>query len=957
MLASPAGGARADVANPPWAVADGSFPTLRPHRRVHGQSSRGHRRGRRGKRLEAPWTRGYAGSRNQRQMHARCPPALGLALSLTTALALSLTGALAAGEAAPAPAPSPAPGDTRSERMDFAEWRHARLRSLSYRNDRIATAIFEILEDLDLYDIDVAEGRLSVSVGRRVYDNHDVLGSFTVADRFRIRGRYPLLSLSEPITPHLSATFSIGTSNSLEFLHIRQVLPNQYGQLESVEQRVSALEALGWTSAPTARATPPPDPDAGPPVVADGPPPEEWMLVGGQESAGGGTLLAFDGLTKARYSKLWNLLVVPGRIPFDADWIGRLRPGEIVSYLGRGTVEVGPSLVLNLDITGLSRTFSADVGVRLFVNGDFRISVLREDADHAQVKLSRTASFGRRATAGGATEDMIEGFQVFGSTIGSNKSSIIPFRFDASRSRGRTFDTVYRYDLRDPQARRAYERAVFGRMAMSDRLAGGAAWRAVPLDAPVRRIGDRDTAFDSSARSANTRLGSAYRHGNDTSSTHSDITVHLRDGRHRVYRSATHNSHRWRWLWGTQERFEHDFRINIDLDRLDRGLPEHMTLTVAGEISDTDTSGPEIHRYIDEVEAAANRPGVFPRPPRYLPPLPRPRFPRDADFERRLRPGAGGARLQAVDYGRSSFFYQVTYSQAQLDRFLATPHKAMWPALEAAFRMPPGQWGNARRRLIYHIVHAPQTLLNLPLFALNIQFRKGSVLIEAERARLLWLAAQREHDARRRARLVGEMFMTRQYSEELARLLRAALRDEQVSYVVQGSSYAFGKVREEGVATTAIDPVPESLQRPLDFDRKGARGEVDPSAVVQELSVSALDHERLRINFRLGDIAPRALYVRLIERRPWRLPRGLGEVVVSGLGDTVHAGANSLVIDRRGGLLSGLLAQTEPGRRYSLVIAVTRDGRLWGPIEDADVDIPAAPERELDPLRPLLAPE
>ena len=841
--------------------------------------------------------------------------------------------------------------------MDFAEWRDKRLRSLSYRNDRIATAIFAALEDLDLYDLDVGEGRISVSAGRRVYDNHDVLGSFTVADRFRIRGRYPLLSLSEPITPHLSATFSIGSNNSLEFLHIRQVLPNQYGQLESIDQRASALETVGWATSPTAKATPPADPQVEPTAIADVPGPDEWMLVGGQESGQGGSWLAFDGLTKARYSKLWNMLAVPGRVPFDGDWIARLRPGEIVSYLGRGSVEVGPSLVLNFDITGLSKAFSADVGVRLFVNGEFRISVLREDEHHAQVKMTRTAAFGRRATAGGGSEDVIDGFTVFGASIGSNKTSIIPFRFDASRSRGRTFDTVYRYDLRDAQAKRAYERAVFGRMALSDRLAGGADWRATPDDAPVRRIGDRATAFNSSARSAITRLGFVYRHGNDTTSTHSDITLDLRDGTHRVYRSATHNADRWRWFWGTQEFFNHDFRINIDLDRLDQGLPEHMTLTVSGEISDSDTSGPEIHRYIDEVEAAANRPGLFPRPPRYLPPVPTPRFPRDTEFERRLRPGYRSPRLDAVDYGRSSFYYQVTYSQAQLDRFLSTPHKAMWPALEAAFRMPPGAWRNARKRLAYHITHAGETLLNLPLFAFNIQLRSGQVLIQAERSRLLWMAAQRERDPRRRARLVGEMFMTRQYSDDLARLVRAALSDEKVSYVVQGSSYAFGKVRDEGVAGTAIDPVTERMQRPIDFDHKGRRGDVDPAAVIQGLSVRALDHQRVAIDFTLGPIVPRALYVRLVEQRPWKLPRGLGEVVVSGLGETVHAGANALVLDRRSGLLSALMARAEPGRRYTLVIAVTRDGRIWGPIEDADFDLPTELKPGPDPMRPLLTPE
>lgn len=860
-------------------------------------------------------------------------------------------GVCAAALAAAETAPAPAPADVRQARAPET-WRDSRIRAASWHGgERLATAIFELIEDVPLVDLDIGGdgARVVLNVGRRVYDNHDVLGSYTVADRFRIRTSYPIVSLSEPMAGSLTARFDIGGRVGLDFVHIRQVLPNQYEALAPVESRAADIGRL-LESAPLAA-----EPVAGG-AVADAPrEPDEWMLVDGSVDS---RLFAFDGLTKARYGRLWNLLVVPLRTPFQAEWTDRLRPGDIVSYGATGQIEVGPSIVLNADITGITQMLAMDAGVRIFVSGEFRVSVLREDEHHAQVKVSRTGAFGRSATAGSGVSELIEGWTLLNSDVGARHTSLIPFRWDTSRSRGKSLDLVYRYDLRDPRARSAYERAVLGRLAMSDRLAGGLLWRDAPADAPVQRVGERLTAFDDASRASRARYGIVYRHHHDSSVRHADILLRLRDGDAHVYRSSARNGTRWRWVWGVYEKRSYDFRVNIDLDRLVAVGADAMTLTASGEIADTDTSGPELAAYIAEVEHATGRTGFFPNSPLWLPSEAPPRVPAAAEFERRLEPGYRPAPARAVDHGRSSFFYQVTWSQAQLERFLGMPRERMWPLLEQAFRMRAGRWATPPRRLWYHITHFPATLLNFPLYAVNQQLRSGSVLWEAERVRRLWVKAQDARDPKRRARLLGELFLTRSYSVELLRLLRLALPGERVSYVMQGQSYAFGRLRDEGSAGTDVDPRPERMERVIEFDRVGARPTPANSVALAELRVRAIDDQRVRMTFTLPEVPVRALYVRLVEYRRWRLARVAGEVVITGFGERLRAGHNDLVIDRRGGMLSALLARAQPGGRYELALALSRDGRTWGPIADVDFDLPLPPPPEADPLRPpMLWPE
>jgi len=847
------------------------------------------------------------------------------------------------------PEPTPVVAQPGDQRATVAEWAEPQLRELSYHSDELASAIFDLIENIPLADVGVGKGKLVVRVGRSVYDNHDVLGSFTVIDRFRTTLSAPLLSLSEELGGGFTASFSIGGQLGLEWIHIRPVLPNQFEQLENPEDQAAAVgdalseaPALAWR--PAVR-------DEDDRLVTDASDPPMWTLNGGQTKPNE-PLLAFDGLTKARYGKLWNLLVLPIRTPWGSSGIDRIKPGEIVSYLADGKIEIGPSLGLEFDIPGIGRIFNASANVRLFVDGSYRISVWREDAHHVQVKVTRLAEFGRSLSLGGASEEMIRGVVLVDQDLLHGHTVISPFSFSNSANSGRSIDMVYRYDLRDHDARVAFHRAVLGRLGPSELLAGGAQWREQPATAAVHRIGRRVTDFKGHARTTSSRFGIVYRHNHDTRSRDADIRLDLTDGRRRVWRSEANNDSRWRWIWGTQERRNYSFRVNLDRDRLDAGLPDASTLVVSGDILDSSTSATELYAYIAEAEIATGRPRFFPRPPLMYPVRPPPTGLRERADSRQPYP----QRPTIAVYGRSSFYYQITYDERQLTRFLATPAEQRWPALEEAFGVPPGTWSSTMKRLSFAIGNGPKTLLNLPLYPFNVHLRSGSMLIEAERTEQLWARAGKTQDPLRRAALVAELFSTRRGSGELARLLRSRLAGEPVTYVIQGSSYAWGKLREEGVATTAVDPLPERLERLIDFDRRGPRPQSDVRAIITTLRTTVLDFQRLRLDMTLPAVAkPRALYIRLVEQQPWHLPRTIGELVVTETSDRFGPGANSLIIDRRSGYLSSVFAQTKSGFRYQLQVSYTLDGRQWGPIATAHFTMPRATQTEpemLDPLRP-----
>jgi len=766
------------------------------------------------------------------------------------------------------------------------------LRLAARSQEKLSEAIFDLIDDVTVAKVNVGDGRIDLRAGRNVYENHDVASSWTVVDHCKVRLVHPLVPATDFAAAHAGnfyASFHVDGVLGLELTNIRQVRPGLLpGPTIALDDVQAAAAETVEVDEPVRRPT-------------------------------------FAGLTKARYSRLWNVLAFPCRAPFRPEWHRRMADGEIMSWNTYGTVELGPSLGWDLDLSGAIDSLTADVSFRTFVHGAWRISVLRENARFARVKVARTRSYGHRFSIGFGTDGYILDAGIVDVRIGN--TAFYPFVYSTGRERGNTFEVAFRYDLDDARARTAYAAAVVGRLAASEQLASDAG-------APVRRLGDRATRFRTTSESTRTRYAFFYRHGHQTSTTASDIRFSDAAGTTTVFRARTTNRQFWRLLWGDAERIDWDVQIDVDRDRNRRGEADALSLALSVDVDDTETDGVELHHYCVEAENAIGRPGFFPRPPIWTP-LPTSAPGPGDEFDRRTRDQ--GPRRQVLAYGRCSFFWKATFSSDQVQRFLASDPARQWALLEAAFDQPPGTWATPWKRWRFAALSLPAAIANIPGYALNLHIDQGSVLASAERAHRLWRSAQAATDITVRVTLLAELFSDRRHAGTLIRLLRLSLIGEPVDYVVQGTSHAFGTRRAEGTTAARPDPFPEHREQLLAFDRPGARPTDDPESRVLGTTIEPLGACRWRLRFATpSEQPPAAVFVRLIERRPWRVPRTLGEVVLLREVVGLVAGVNQIDFSCGQGGLGVIFAHIASGNQYELQLASTRDGVRWGAVGGVD---------------------
>ncbi len=788
------------------------------------------------------------------------------------------------------------------------EWPHGTLENLSLQSERASEALFNLIEDVEVAAIKAGRGVVNARLGRRVFDNHDVLGSWTVVDHVRLDVNYPFYSLYWPIIGPITGGWTIGGDVANGFIDIRQVLPRDFARPPSLEERAKQIQQMPSASQRAAQA----DFE------------QEWTTP-------------FAGLEQARWSRLWNIITFPARAPTSVSWVSHMEDDEVLSFLAEGTIEIGPELLWEIPIPHVTITLNAQASAASYIYGQFRISILKENSRYVRVRLTRQGEAGVTGSAGGFSSDVINGFQVLSWHPLKNKTEITPFVFNIRHGKGRAIDMVYRYDLSQGMGRAAYEAAVAGRFRLSEEMSGSDSWRRQPVTAAVRRLGDRDAVYTKGYKGTSSKYSLIYRHSHESTLTSSEITARFPESTARVFRSDAENDSAWRFVWGSAAAFNYRFRIDVDRDRSERHLRDAATMVVRGELTNSDTSGDDLYDYMDEAEDATGRRGFFPRPPRMRPSEDFPRYQADSGFDRR----AHERRSSDIDYGRSSFFYQLAFNQDQLTRFIDTPDDQRWGLLEQAFGQPAGVWEGGARRLAFDLTHLPERLLNIPLYALDIHYREGSMLQHARAMIAAWQKAATGTSLEERMGSLGEMFSDRRYSAELVKLLRVRLQGEKLSYVIQGSSHGFGYLRDEGVGTTPIDPLPEQKEQIIDFDRQEARPQADPTAVVTGLNVQALGGGRFRLDFRTAPaVTPRDLYLTMLEIRPWHLPREIGQAAYIDTTKALAAGSNVLVLNDRSGPFSDLLARIEPGNVYVVKIAISRDGATWGPIAETRLRIP-----------------
>ena len=162
-------------------------------------------------------------------------------------------------------------------------------------------------------------------------------------------------------------------------------------------------------------------------------------------------------LSKARYSKVWNLLTHPFKLPFTKKRVLEMEPGEIHSYTLSGHLALSGHVGWKTQELPHVGGINVAASLTTFLYADFRISVLKEEGQKVQVKVTRLKSAGISAN-GGARSDFYTPFRgVF--LLDKLGLRVIPFQINAKKEWMTQFDVGYRFDLSEPDAMEAYLKA------------------------------------------------------------------------------------------------------------------------------------------------------------------------------------------------------------------------------------------------------------------------------------------------------------------------------------------------------------------------------------------------------------------------------------------------------------------------------------------------------------------
>lgn len=794
-------------------------------------------------------------------------------------------------------------------------WPDRMWRNFVMLSDDVAYSLSQVLFDaIDKFDVKVwgnDNTELKIKIEREVFDNQDVLNSFSVVDYTSFNLKTEAFSYEFPIaTDNVTLGLSLATGGGVDFINIRQVTASKYATMPSVQEEYSSLADDG-----NARTI---------------------------DTQTGGY---FDPSWRPRTNRLWNFFTIPFRLPTSLKKFQKLDNGELVSYGVNGFVEFGVGVGFNILDTGLDMGAVEDedddarvgleVSYKTYLKGLFRITVLKENNRYARVKISRARERGSIFTINGGGEELqvYEGFLLFKgkkleTRLLETKASILPFKFQAHRKHIKAFDLGFRYDLTNPQAIEAFEHATRGSFAKSQELMG--------------RVNDNDEKvverlFERNAFT-HTRLNhhefdiKIYKRRASRSRESLQATIILPSGVHHVIREVRSSDRNWKVLWGRFEKLNYNFIVTLDKTAFARGEKNSFQLVAEARIEDSHTSGHEMAKYSNLVRKALGKPDILPDLPTRLP-LYNLSSDENDNVNVQVLNQAGVAK-----YRKSNFYYGFNIDQISLIQFINTPKEQMWSLLESAFDVPKGAWSSRARRVGYRLRHILPSIANVPLFLANIHLRRGNNLEAARRMRKNWIRAQYEFNKEQAnmhyvSQRLAQMFKHKHFGHEHLRLILLSLKERELDYFLVATNDAFGRIQQRGRVTMNPEYLLNLTDQNIGFERIAGGASANPDILIKNLENEVSDEEeKVKITFEL-DHDPKLVYLKLFLSNRLK-PFYIRTEIAYENKSRFKKGVNTLELDKRAlnDLSHKLGVKLLPGNFHSLTISTTKDGFSWSKV-------------------------
>lgn len=818
--------------------------------------------------------------------------------------------------------------EAQSHRTD--EWPTEFSRYLTKSSDRIAyafsNAIFDVLDQIDGYFPIGKHSKLGLGYQRKIYEDRVIGNTWTVEDHFRVKVPFKVSlgemkekiidASSEAASRTLGLEYGFSFTPTVEWIEFRKVQPREIDSIPRIEDEVNKIISSDWyqhlmrlkklkkkerslsdeneilANAESPLEVSPEDADR-----------VEEELRSQQETKRKRKFMN-DPAVRPRFKSVFNPFKIPFKMPYNSDQVSSpdIQSGSIFIYNGSGTLEahIGAGLPLTNPLRALSLNASANVTA--YLSGDFRVAVFKESDRYVWVKVVKVTKLGGEEGIGFGRAGNLQ----IGSWLKVSESNpvgkikwspkITPFRYTEDQSISWITNMTFRYDMGNPDARRAFNRAVWGLMADSQALAE------LEADLPD----DWKTVMQIGAQHIQSKLtGTTTRSKGDFlfDSFHRRATVDSKikskqdDGIHQLIKTEASNQYQTKFLGGISKKgLRFNFTVMMDETAWKKGRPDSYGLIAEGFLEDYFTSAKELNHAIKKTEEVLGNPDFLNGYPERV----------------RLKPNG---RTRKLSFGRTSFYYGLTLNQSQVDRFLNVHPSEMWKFLEIAFEQKTGAWENIKK----------STWTGLG---------KRSSLAQARIVYKRWVQAHKEQDPMKRIHQLGQLVSARIYGYELFRLFKAVQDGDEVDTFANVYSNLFGRLEERKKARVSIDELRVRTEPPLNIEQKVLRFNGDVTATVASFSEQAEPNTVMSFQADFSK-KPKTVYMGLFKSPAEGVVIPITDFYLENTSGRFSKGLNSWKLDSKADdeiyrMLGSLL---EPNKYFALWIAYSEDGKTWGQVK------------------------
>ncbi len=719
--------------------------------------------------------------------------------------------------------------------------------NLSQEVDRSGTqlsnVLFEKIDEVTLLNHNGHDLNSKISVKRSIYDNQDILNSYTVNDVLEISLNRNGLEYSWPLCPSSVSplNFNLGVEGKLRVTHLRQVdsalVPRLQGpellEKEIIEEEIKREKVK-----------------------------QKWWM--------------FDPTMRPRLSSIWNPFISLWRIPWTPEGLKKLSNGDLISYSSSGNVSLGlESGFLPLKVMkGVDLTIGA--GAKVILNGEFRITLLKENERFVRVKLTRLKSLRKGLSLGAQTNKveileakvLLEGSWAE-TKIPATEVTLIPFKMAFNREVINQFDIGYRYDLKHPQARDAFSHAMKGDFHSSHRLLG--------QDQGVEHLLSRKQKEILKSSSYQFGLDWILRFDRGHEIKELAATIQRDDGTREIFKSTYQLNKDWSSAWGSGEKQNFIFTTIVDKSGFELGGKNNFQLVSEAFYEDVNTSGKEMASYVHDIESVLGGRQVFPELP-ILRPQPNQKF-------------------KMARYKRSSFYFGQYFTQSQVMKFLMTESQKAWSISQKSFIDPKKaedfykEWMKLQA-LFQKNLTLPETMKALA--ELKKLFHRHSMAIAAMRA-ILW-----------------------------------SLDEQDVDYFLSATNMSFGRIQFRSRITTDVERLMQLADETVDFENKVGRYRIDLLQQIEDLKIEQLKDSRLDLKFKVPENS-QYLYIKILRSTGWKQMKPLFDTIYLNKG-RFSSGENHWIIgpsslDRLDQQIWLSLIRDD---YYTLQLSSSLTGQNWG---------------------------